>query len=175
MFFNKWIQHYYLDQGDQSCYKGKKIISHYRLGNSLYHHQNKNIFRKLLFRIYAIYYHRFIYQTLCCDIPFATHIGKRFTIHHGHGIVIHQDCIIGEDVTIHHLVTIGNKMGKDGKLSAPPTIGNYVEIGAGAIILGDIHIGTNARIGAGAVVTKEVPKGATVVGNPAHIITEHLL
>ena len=51
-----------------------------------------------------------------------------------------------------------------------PTIGSNVVIGAGAIILGAIHIGDNSRVGAGAVVTKSVPPDTTVVGNPSWII-----
>ena len=45
-----------------------------------------------------------------------------------------------------------------------------VEIGAYAIIIGNIVIGENAKIGAGAVVTKDIGPGKTVVGNPARII-----
>lgn len=45
-------------------------------------------------------------------------------------------------------------------------------IGAGATILPGITIGKNALVGAGAVVTKDVPDGATVVGNPARIIKQ---
>ena len=41
---------------------------------------------------------------------------------------------------------------------------------AGALILGDIHIGDNVIVGAGTVVTKSVPNNCTVVGNPARII-----
>lgn len=43
-------------------------------------------------------------------------------------------------------------------------------IGSNATILGGVEIGAGATIGAGAVVTKDVPAGATVVGNPARII-----
>ena len=43
-------------------------------------------------------------------------------------------------------------------------------IGTSATILGGVTIGENALVGAGAVVTKDVPAGATVVGNPAKII-----
>ncbi|GGF54020.1 nodulation protein [Azorhizobium oxalatiphilum] len=46
-------------------------------------------------------------------------------------------------------------------------IGRDVWIGGGAIILPGVHVGDNAIIGAGSVVTKDVPRGATVVGNPA--------
>ena len=69
--------------------------------------------------------------------------------------------IIGKNVTIMHQVTIGeNVTGKDGS----PTIGNNVFIGAGAKIIGDVHIGDNVKIGANAVVTKDVSDNCTVIG-----------
>ncbi len=43
-------------------------------------------------------------------------------------------------------------------------------IGSGATILCGVRIGKGAMVGAGAVVTKDVPAGATVVGNPAHVV-----
>jgi maltose O-acetyltransferase len=49
----------------------------------------------------------------------------------------------------------------------PVTIGANVWIGAAAIILPGVTVGDDAIVGAGAVVTRDVPGGATVVGNPA--------
>ena len=51
-----------------------------------------------------------------------------------------------------------------------PTIGNNVELHAGAIIIGGVTIGDNAIIGAGAVVVKDVPENTVAVGNPAKIL-----
>jgi serine O-acetyltransferase len=48
-----------------------------------------------------------------------------------------------------------------------PTLGNGVIVGSGAQVLGPFRVGDGARIGAAAVVLREVPDGATMVGNPA--------
>jgi maltose O-acetyltransferase len=51
----------------------------------------------------------------------------------------------------------------------PISIGANVWIGGGAIILPGVNVGDDALVGAGAVVTRDVPPGATVVGNPAKV------
>jgi serine O-acetyltransferase len=61
-------------------------------------------------------------------------------------------------------------LGRAGLDHVYPVIGNGVEIGAGASILGAIHIGDGARIGANSVVLKDVPAGAVAVGAPARVI-----
>lgn len=52
----------------------------------------------------------------------------------------------------------------------PTVVKEGAAIGAGAVIVCGVYIGRNALVGAGAVVTKDVPDGATVVGNPARIL-----
>ena len=51
----------------------------------------------------------------------------------------------------------------------PIVIGKNVWIGGGALIMPGVTIGDDALIGAGSVVTKDVPAGATVMGNPARV------
>ena len=102
------------------------------------------------------------------EIHPAAMIGKALFIDHGIGVVIGETCVIGDNVTIYQNVTLGGT-GKDvGKRH--PTIGNDVVIGAGAKVLGPFRVGDGAKIGAAAVVLKEVPDGATVVGNPGRIV-----
>jgi len=100
-------------------------------------------------------------------IPLGTQIGGGLVVFHGFGIVINENAVIGENVTIRHNVTIGGKA-KNGRDC--PKIGNNVDVGAGAILLGDIEIGEGASIGAGAVVLQSVPANMVAVGNPARII-----
>lgn len=69
--------------------------------------------------------------------------------------------MIGNNCTIFHQVTIGID---ELKGREAPVIGDNVYIGAGAKIIGNVHVGSISRIGANAVITKDVPVGATVVG-----------
>lgn len=76
---------------------------------------------------------------------------------HGlYGIIVSHNAVIGKNVTIYHQVTIGE--GKDGA----PIIGDGVLIGAGAKIIGKVHVGNRAKIGAGCVVNKDIPENAVV-------------
>lgn len=99
--------------------------------------------------------------------PGAT-IGRRFFIDHGMGVVIGETAVIEDDVTLYHGVTLGGTSWNKGRRH--PTLKSGVVIGAGAKVLGPITIGTGARVGSDAVVVKDVPAGATAVGNPARII-----
>lgn len=99
--------------------------------------------------------------------PGAT-IGRRLFIDHGTGVVIGETTEIGDDCTLYQGVTLGGT-GKD-KGKRHPTIGNHVMIGAGAKVLGPIHIGDNVRIAAGAVVLSDIPDNCTAVGVPARIV-----
>jgi putative colanic acid biosynthesis acetyltransferase WcaB len=92
-----------------------------------------------------------------------TQVGPGLSIYHGVGLVVNDHSVIGSGVKLRHGVTIGHA--RAGGLS--PVIGDRVNIGAGAIILGEISIGADAVIAAGSVVVRNVPQGATAFGNPA--------
>lgn len=96
-------------------------------------------------------------------------IGRRFFIDHGMGVVIGETAEIGDDCTFYHGVTLGGTSWHQEKRH--PTVGDNVVIGAGAKVLGPIHIGAGARIGSNSVVVKDVPAGATVVGIPGRVVT----
>lgn len=102
------------------------------------------------------------------ELPYSVKIGRRVIIEHQGAIVIHGNSVIGDDCYIRQGVTLGNRY-MDRPLEAP-ILGNGVNVGAGAKILGRVRIGDHATIGANAVVLRDVPAGATVVGIPARIV-----
>lgn len=101
------------------------------------------------------------------DLPCEVAIGRRFRIEHFGGIIISGDAVIGDDVVLRHGVTIGLKHRDD---PGSPVIGNRVDIGAGAKLLGKIRIGDDVLIGANAVVITDVPANSIAVGVPARIL-----
>ncbi|MGE3074864.1 MAG: serine O-acetyltransferase [Dehalococcoidia bacterium] len=88
-------------------------------------------------------------------------------ISHGH-VVLDGWTTLGHHVEINPFVTlgIGNSSQKPFELFGP-TLGDYVNIGTGAKIVGKVTIGDHVRIGANAVVLSDVPSDHTAVGAPA--------
>lgn len=126
-----------------------------------------------------------------CTIGDGTSIGSFVEIKTG--VVIGKNCKIQAMVYIPEGVTLGDGVfigpnvtftnDKHPKATNPDgtrkdacdwqmhktVVKDGAAIGAGATILPGVTIGKGALVGAGAVVTKDVPDGATVVGNPARI------
>ncbi|MBE9466622.1 serine O-acetyltransferase [Dyadobacter subterraneus] len=116
---------------------------------------------------------RMIYKILIqwvfgIDIPDTTVIGRGFQVFHGQGLVINENTIILNNVTVRQNTTIGNT--KPGGPS--PIIESNVEIGANCVVIGNINIGSNSIIGAGTVVVKSIPANSIVVGQPGKIIKQ---
>ncbi|MBL4607846.1 MAG: serine acetyltransferase [Pseudomonadales bacterium] len=99
------------------------------------------------------------------QIPRGTQIGGGLLLPHYGNIVINKRAIVGENCTILHNVTLAAKGG--GGDDGVPVVGDSVYIGAGAILLGSINVGSDVIIGASAVVTKDIPPNHISYGNPA--------
>ena len=97
-------------------------------------------------------------------------IGKGLFIDHGHGVVIGETTIIGDNVTLYQGVTLGGTGKETGKRH--PTLEDNVMVSVGAKVLGSFTIGENSKIGAGSVVLKEVPPNSTVVGVPGCVVKQ---
>jgi serine acetyltransferase len=102
------------------------------------------------------------------DIPYTVKLGRRVVIEHQNGIIIHGHSVIGNDSIIRQGVTLGNRY-LDRPFDAPK-LGERVNVGAGAKILGGVEIGDDASVGANAVVLSDIPAGQTAVGIPAKVL-----
>ncbi|MEM9422523.1 MAG: serine O-acetyltransferase, partial [Pseudomonadota bacterium] len=102
------------------------------------------------------------------DIHPATEIGGGVFFDHATGIVIGETARVADNVSILQGVTLGGT-GKESS-DRHPKVDTGVLVGAGAKVLGNIHIGACARIAASSVVLQDVPAAATVAGIPAKIV-----
>ena len=82
------------------------------------------------------------------------------------GVKVQDGASIGHEATIGRFSIINPKA----VIAGCVHIGEGVMIGAQAMVLEGRTVGDGARVGAGAVVTRDVPAGATVVGNPARVV-----
>ncbi len=111
---------------------------------------------------------------LChCAIGPSCQIGGGLRIAHGFGLVIGGDTIIGKNCDVRQNTTFGGNYNKtDPEGHSKPILGDNISVGAGAVLLGPVRIGSNSIIGANAVVTKDVPENVIVAGVPARVIKE---
>ena len=140
-------------------YPSFKAILRYRIAHKLYN--KKHYFLA-----------RWISQSCARKTGIEIHpgakIGKGLFIDHGHGVVIGETTIIGDNVTLYQGVTLGGTGKEHGKRH--PTLEDNVMVSAGAKVLGSFTVGENSKIGAGSVVLNEVPPNSTVVGVPGRVI-----
>lgn len=158
---------------DQKCYGGKRLFLReqsiwaiwvYRFGRRV--DGSKDGIKKKIFTILYWLLFRLSETVVGISLPKSALIGPGLRIWHFGGIFIHPNVIIGSNCTLRQGVTIGNRYAGGGV----PTIGNDVELGAYAQVLGGVKIGNGCKVGAMSVVLKDIPDGATAVGIPAKII-----
>lgn len=101
------------------------------------------------------------------DISFDAQIGEGLYLSCHSGHVIFGPIEIGKYCNINQSVTIGRTY-IDGKLGRPK-LGDFVWIGTGAVIVGEIKIGSNVLIAPNSFVNFNVPDNSLVIGNPAKI------
>ena len=142
-------------------FKGYQAVQAYRLGHWLWDEGRKDMAYFIQMRVSEVF---------GIDIHPAARIGQGIMIDHAHSIVIGETAVVGDNVSMLHSVTLGGTGKEDD--DRHPKIGNGVLIGAGAKVLGNIHVGHCSRIAAGSVVLADVPPCKTVAGVPAKIVGE---
>lgn len=129
--------------------------------------------RFTLLRWYYVHRHERLMQKHGANIPYTTQIDGVPAFPHGlYGIFISAGAKLGKGCVIFHQVTIGSNTLPSSKSWGFPTLGDNVYIGAGAKIIGNVHIGNNVRIGANCVVTTDIPDNATVVLERPRVIVK---
>jgi serine O-acetyltransferase len=157
-------------RADLATYNGKWseqgfwVMVVYRFGRWRYGIRNA-IIRKPFSLLYKFLY-KLVQILTGIELPCEVTVGKNFRIDHFGDIVISGYTSIGDNCVIRNGVTVGVQHVND---KAVPRIGNNVDIGAGAKLLGDITVGDNVNIGANAVVITNVPANSIAVGIPARI------
>jgi len=156
----KDLKNYQNDWGAQGFW----VMVIYRFGQWRYT-VKPSLLRKVLSLVYKIAY-KFIQIITGIELPCEAEVGDNFIIDHFGGIVISGYAKFGDNCRIRNGVVVGLK-----NINNPtaPQIGNDVDIGAGAKILGGITIGNRVTIGANAVVLQDIPDDSIAVGIPATI------
>ena len=142
-------------------FKGFQAVQAYRVAHWLWRKGRQDL---------AYFFQMRVSEAFGVDIHPAARIGKGIMIDHAHSIVIGETAVVGDNVSMLHSVTLGGT-GKEEE-DRHPKIGEGVLIGAGAKVLGNIHIGHCSRIAAGSVVLHDVPPKTTVAGVPAKVVGE---
>jgi serine O-acetyltransferase len=121
------------------------------------------LLRKVFSLIYKVLY-KWVQIITGIELPCETRVGKGFVIDHFGGIVVSGYASFGDNCRIRNGVVVGLR-----RVDEPcaPQVGDNVDIGAGAKLLGNIRIGNNVAIGANAVVLCDVPDDHVAFGVPA--------
>lgn len=99
---------------------------------------------------------------------YSSRIGEGLYIGHAHNINVHPDAVIGKNCNLNKGCTIGRE--NRGVRNGAPVLGNDVWVGANAVVVGKIRIGSDVLIAPNAYVNFDVPDHSICIGNPGKII-----
>jgi serine O-acetyltransferase len=155
----------YRAHGSDWSAQGFWAMAVYRLGRWRYT-VRPPLLRKAFSLLYKVLF-KLVQVVAGIEVPCEAKVGKNFIIDHSGGIVVSGYARFGDNCRIRTGVVVGLARVDD---PCAPVIGNNVDIGAGAKVLGRIVIGDNVNIGANSVVTRDVPSNSIAVGIPARVI-----
>jgi len=155
---------------DPACLRFIEPLLYFKGFHALQCHRLAHALWKAGRRDFALWLQSRASEVFQTDINPAARIGKGVFLDHATGLVVGQTCVIEDDVSILHGVTLGGT-GKE-RGDRHPKIRRGVLIGAGAKVIGNIEVGYCARIAAGSVVLSPVPHNKTVAGVPARVVGE---
>ena len=151
---------------------GAQALIMYRLGVWQMGLQGR-VVRTIALRLYR-FLHVVVRNYYGIELSATAQIGRRLYIVHQSGIVLHPQLVTGDDCVIRQGVTLGFTGSSRGRRivgQRGPIMGNRVEIGAGAVIVGPITIADDVKIGPNAVVMRSVPAGSMVTAPPARVMS----
>lgn len=159
---------------DLACYPKRPFLKEqsiwaiwlYRFGRRI-DQRESGVTKVLLTKLYWPLF-RLVETVTGISLPKDAQIGPGLRIWHFGNIFIHPGVIVGSNCTLRQGVTIGNR----NESGLVPVIGNNVEFGAYAQVLGNVKIGNNTKIGAMSVVLIDIPNDVTAVGVPAKVLSE---
>jgi serine O-acetyltransferase len=154
----------YRNHGSTLFEQGFWAVSVHRFGN--WRMGFPKLVRAPLTVLYRMMY-LFVEIAAGISLPYTVRLGRRVRIWHHSGIILHAHSI-GDDCHIRQNTTMG--IASTDRHLDIPTIGDRVDIGCGACILGAVTVGDDCKIGANAVVLDDIPAGSTAVGLPARVV-----
>lgn len=145
---------------------GFRALAVHRFGEWAF--ARKSAWQRALLRKVYWFFQRYVTNHLGIEIMRGAMMGRRISFPHQGGIVIHGASRIDDDCIIRHNVTLGARSRKHSNTA--PHLKPKVEVGVGAVIIGDVCIGEQAILGANVVVSEDVPARAIVKPAPCSTI-----
>lgn len=144
------------------------VIATYRLTRWAMHECRVPVVRTVLLGAFKLHLH-FLRALLHIWLDPHARIGGGLYINHFGTIWVNPGVVIGKFCNLRHGVTIG--LGGTGEGRGVPTLGDRVNLGPYAVVVGKIRIGNDVGIGANSLVISDLPDRAVAVGVPARIIS----